>query len=311
MKSLWQQVMPDIVADIRSILDVLLTKMQPRWTKGMAGVIATHAIFHASVGIDPDTSKIVLEVLNQNTTVQKESAITRLQHSILSKLETDESNVLCWINPLVKVSIKDKFVASIGIKASVLEGFSQTSVREIGNWLREVTDCKKSMSISFASSESCTFDDLKKRNDKCKSYRGWKVPLMFLSADVLEKLKERCGSSLNACADHRESSSDEEVGEVAAPSASVSKFEDFQDQLHAMDLYLLKYFKDNEPQPQEERETEAMELENFMDKLTPDSKNVFSNCTPKSRSFFKKFTSRALKQQNDSRWIKPQAVQMH
>lgn len=66
------------------------------------------------------------------------------------------------------------------------------SFYEIGNWLREVTDCKKSMSISFASSESCTFDDLKKRNDKCKSYRGWKVPLMFLSADVLEKLKGNC-----------------------------------------------------------------------------------------------------------------------
>ena len=44
MKSLWQQVMPDIVSEIRSILDVLLTKMQPRWAKGMAGVIATHAI---------------------------------------------------------------------------------------------------------------------------------------------------------------------------------------------------------------------------------------------------------------------------
>lgn len=109
----------------------------------------------------------------------------------------------------------------------------------------------------------------------------------------------------------------------------------------------------------------------ILQKLTPDSKKVFSNCTPKSRSFFKKvsflqlnntfcvaynlnrnrvhvihtsnrvlidwvvcflkkrldstkvvpvdwtwfsgfqFTSRALKQQNDSRWIKPQAVQMH
>ena len=44
MKSLWQQVMPGIVADIRSILDALSSKMQPRWTKGMAGVIATHAI---------------------------------------------------------------------------------------------------------------------------------------------------------------------------------------------------------------------------------------------------------------------------
>lgn len=52
MKSLWQQVMPDIVADVRSILiDVLLTKMQPRWTKGMAGVIATHAIVSLRISL--------------------------------------------------------------------------------------------------------------------------------------------------------------------------------------------------------------------------------------------------------------------
>ena len=51
MKSLWQQVMPDIVADIRSILDVLLTKMQPRWTKGMTGVIATHAIVSLRISL--------------------------------------------------------------------------------------------------------------------------------------------------------------------------------------------------------------------------------------------------------------------
>jgi len=44
MKRAWQQVMPDIVVDIKSVLDALLTKMQPRWAKGMAAVIATHAI---------------------------------------------------------------------------------------------------------------------------------------------------------------------------------------------------------------------------------------------------------------------------
>ena len=44
--------MPDIVADIKSILiDVLLTKMQPRWTKGMAGVIATHAIVSLRISL--------------------------------------------------------------------------------------------------------------------------------------------------------------------------------------------------------------------------------------------------------------------
>lgn len=34
---------------------------------------------------------MVAEVLNQNQMVQKEDTITRLQRSILSKLETDES----------------------------------------------------------------------------------------------------------------------------------------------------------------------------------------------------------------------------
>lgn len=50
-------------------------------------------------------------------------------------------------------------------------------------------DCRKSMFIFFVSSEFCIFDDLKKRNEKCKLYRGWKVFFMFLILDVLEKLK--------------------------------------------------------------------------------------------------------------------------
>lgn len=66
---------------------------------------------------------------------------------------------------------------------------------------------------------------------------GWITVLIFI---------DRCGSSLfNVNDDHRETSSDGqgEVGEVASTSAQASKFEDFQDQLHALDLYLLKYFK--------------------------------------------------------------------
>lgn len=129
MKCAWQQLMPNIFADIKSVLDALFIKMQPRWTKGFGAVIATHAIFHASAGINPDTCKVVAEVLNQNQMVQKEDTITRLQRSILSKLETDESNVLTWLNPTVKVAVKEKFVMSIGIKTSVLEGFAQVSLK--------------------------------------------------------------------------------------------------------------------------------------------------------------------------------------
>jgi len=55
---------------------------------------------------------------------------------------------------------------------------------------------------------------------------------------------ERCGSSQATTDDHEESSRNgqEGEGEVTAPSVQASKLEDFQGQLHSLDLYLLKYF---------------------------------------------------------------------
>ena len=53
-----------------------------------------HSIkFHASAGINPETLNVVKEVVKQNEKVMKEDTVTRLQRSILSKLESDESNV--------------------------------------------------------------------------------------------------------------------------------------------------------------------------------------------------------------------------
>lgn len=56
---------------------------------------------------------------------------------------------------------------------------------------------------------------------------------------------ERCGSSQAMTDDHEESSRNgqEGEGEVTAPSVQASKLEDFQGQLHSLDLYLLKYFR--------------------------------------------------------------------
>jgi len=213
--------------------------------------------------------------------VQKEDTLTRLQRSILSKLETDESNVLTWLNATVKVPVKEKFVMSIGIKASALEGFAQVSVKEVSNWLREATDCTKSISLSFADSKSCTLDDLKKRNKKCKSYRGWKVPISLLNADVLSKLQERCGSSL-ALREEQASCSTE--GAAPEEQMKPGKLDEFQWKLNSMDLYLLKYCEDYREQPRPET---TEERNNFATNLTPESKKVFNNFSPRSRSVFK------------------------
>ena len=48
MKPAWQKLLTNSFADIKLVLDALLVNMQPRWAKGMAAVIATHAIVSTS-----------------------------------------------------------------------------------------------------------------------------------------------------------------------------------------------------------------------------------------------------------------------
>lgn len=55
--------MPYIFADIKSVLDALFVKMQPRWKKGFGAVIATHAIvsphiYYVSIIIKNEFMKI-------------------------------------------------------------------------------------------------------------------------------------------------------------------------------------------------------------------------------------------------------------
>ena len=49
--------------------------------------------FHASASICPNTAEAVREVVTQNKTFKKEHVLVRLQQSMMSKVETDMSNV--------------------------------------------------------------------------------------------------------------------------------------------------------------------------------------------------------------------------
>ena len=47
------------------------------------------------------------------------------------------------------------------------------------------TDSKKSISMPFAVSQSCTLADLTKRTShRCRMPKGWKIPLELLSSDT-------------------------------------------------------------------------------------------------------------------------------
>ena len=118
---------------VRETLFGLRPELQPRWHKGMSAVISTHAIvsriafnssikgapsptissvhirtrhhdilkylsfvpqFHCTSGLKPDIVEVIMEVARQNQPAKGEQdVITRLQCSLLSRLQTEEMNV--------------------------------------------------------------------------------------------------------------------------------------------------------------------------------------------------------------------------
>ncbi|XP_067027293.1 uncharacterized protein [Acropora muricata] len=163
--------------------------MQPRWLKGMTTVILTYAIFHASVGISPQSVDLIKEVLRQNKMVKKLPLIIRLQQSLAARLEDAKPNALGWLNPIVNVSVCGKFVPAVGIRTAVVDDFAQVTSREVLDYLSQSTDTTKSVPVVFAIDESCNLKDIPSRsNGKVRTFKGVKVPKSLLQKDVLAKI---------------------------------------------------------------------------------------------------------------------------
>lgn len=61
--------------------------------------------------------------------------------------------------------------------------------QEICNHLAKFIDQKSTIAITFASDESCTTTDIRKKTEKTKGARGLKVPFSMLDPTVVKKIK--------------------------------------------------------------------------------------------------------------------------
>ncbi|XP_068673388.1 uncharacterized protein [Montipora foliosa] len=239
-KEAWEKLITVYHDSIKEILSSLLPEMQPRWTKGMSTVILTQAIFHASVGVAPMSLNTIREVVQQNKTFKKEHVMDRLQQSLSSKLEEDNIKVLFWLNPVVNVSCKGKFVPAIGIRSTAIEDFAQVSIKEVSNYLKHATDNKSSISMMYAKDETCTIKDIKQRKpEKAKMAKGFKVPMSCLEPELVRRIKVCCGVE-----DKEDDCSPETSKEEAeVPHESLLNVDRFSDNLKQIDKHLLDYFQ--------------------------------------------------------------------
>ncbi|XP_044164602.1 uncharacterized protein LOC114974859 [Acropora millepora] len=261
--------------------------MQPRWLKGMTTVILTYAIFHASVGISPQSVDLIKEVLRQNKMVKKLPLIIRLQQSLAARLEDAKPNALGWLNPIVNVSVCGKFVPAVGIRTAVVDDFAQVTSREVLDYLSQSTDTTKSVQVVFAIDESCNLKDIPSRtNGKVRTFKGVKVPKSLLQKDVLAKIGEHCGIS-KAVSDKAEAStSSSTAGILHTNPSNTQEMDLIATRITDMDESILSHFKgyqgttcsqDNQVLP-----------DNFSLSLSPGSRKEYDEFSPHSKTTFKK-----------------------
>ena len=105
---------------------------------------------------------------------------------------------MTWINHLVSVSKGERYVPAIGVKSSVLKTFTQVSVKDLLQNLKEETPAPKSSSVYFASTQDCTLEELKGRaSDKCSNTSGWKIPTSMLKNQTLRLIDDACGTNIS------------------------------------------------------------------------------------------------------------------
>lgn len=212
--------------------------------------------------------------------VEEVNTFKRLQVSLMARLDNDSSNALCWLNPGVTVSVQNKFMPAVGIKSAAIEALGQVSIKEISIQLKATTDSKSSVPMMFGTDESCTVEDLQKRNQKvAKLCKGWKVPASFLDKKVMSKIEESCGIKV---ADGGTSISGEGEAQCGSNHSAQQK-DDVPNKFIALDKELLLHFKGNQISPPATESAESFSLN-----LTPQSKAEWCNFSPYSQEIFKK-----------------------
>ena len=64
------------------------------------------------------------------------------------------------------------------------------SLQEVSNKLKHSTDSKGSIAMMFATSNTCTVEELAQhQKEKCKMAKGWKIPQSFLQEETVNTIK--------------------------------------------------------------------------------------------------------------------------
>lgn len=185
-----------LVEKLRAVLKKLAPEQQPRWHKGAAQLIYTFVVLHQTAGLEPKVSD-ALELVTSSELKRKHqehSFWQRLEEELLEKLNSPRP-VLTWLNPTVNVSVGGNFVPAIAITSREMGTFTSLKNTEIREEIQKVTDPQRTKTSTslFAIDGTATVQDVRKKTDKSRNSKGFKIPKTCFSSKVIVQIELACG----------------------------------------------------------------------------------------------------------------------
>ncbi|CAH3022717.1 unnamed protein product [Porites evermanni] len=194
----------NIVSGVSAILSEALPDYQPRWLKGVAGVIVTQVILFLTTR-HPIT---LLEIIQQHVSFQDtlKSFLTPLQKVQLAiysdiKANPSKSMVLSWLHPSVNVNTQSgggkSFVPGIGIRAKTTDRWADVSRQELSTEAEKYGVSCVNVAIAFGNGSECSTSDLTKRSPKSEMKKGIKLPKRELNNSLVALIDAVTGNGGN------------------------------------------------------------------------------------------------------------------
>lgn len=285
--SVFKVINREVVPKLAHALAEKYPKYQAWWHKGVAGVIASHALLIKSAGVKDSLSDIFKQYLDRGETDSEiKSTLQKVQLSIYYQIESDPvpSKVLSWLNPAIQVNVgKKKLVPGIGLNNNIIDQWSDVTRGEIAVEAAKHGESCVNVSLPFASHENCNVTHLAKRTPELvKMKKGLKLPKKVLSPKLVKLIESMTGIEHQSDIDALRANVLEEI----APSEPERAGQQIIPRLEALEVKLDQIIADEGKETGTSAIMEFPELRETLEAMSPSTKRQAEMYTPKRRKIF-------------------------
>ncbi|XP_065059787.1 lysine-specific demethylase 5A-like [Rhopilema esculentum] len=273
---------------ISKILMKCLKGKQYRWCDGMALSLYTKSVYYQSLGWQGDLVEDIKKCIDDQPeeSLEEKEVLERVEHNIISKLQSKDSYALSWLNWNTSVKMKhtNKYVSAVAVKAVVFrEEFIDIRKEDFEREVKGICENAIGCPIYFSKENfECTIAEQRNRSaERTEPKKGHKIPKSMLSTALQEWMNE---GDLEA--------------EIKIPETERNCCEP-----SSVDIDLVKALEEQiittlrAETDEAETQGEASEVQDIM---SPFTKSSYETWTPKRRACFEKGFKYAFKKMKEA-----------